>query len=239
LLLIHGAWGDAQSHWRKVWDALSEDHTVVAPDLPGWGDSTRLAHGSCSDLADAMAEALRREGLVRARVVGNSFGAGVAWRLAADQPERVERLVLVNGGPLPALPAWLRKTVALAPVKALMLAGMRRSSFSPEVITRALVEPESFSTGFVERAVDMGPLAAEIGFDAVRYQHPVRIRITAPVSLLWGDRDSLIPWPRAQSLAKSLGASLTAVPGAGHIPPMQCPEDFLIGLRRIVGAPAV
>lgn len=115
-----------------------------------------------------------------------------------------------------------------------MLAAFRHTSFRAEVVTRALVDPSAFGTDFVERALALGPSAAEIGFDAVRYQTALVSPSAAPVSLLWGDQDSLIPWPKARRLAARLKAPLVAIPGCGHVPQMQDPGAFVDGLLQLL-----
>ena len=87
--------------WEPVLPELATRYTVIAPDLPGHGDSDKPrgdyslgAHaGSVRDLLVAL-------GHERATIVGQSFGGGVAMQLAYQHPERCERLVLVSSGGL-------------------------------------------------------------------------------------------------------------------------------------------
>jgi 3-oxoadipate enol-lactonase len=73
---------------------LSADHEVVAPDLPGWGESPLPAEPF--SFVEFAAKFLP------GALVGNSFGGAIALRTALAYPERVQRLVLVDAG----LPAW-------------------------------------------------------------------------------------------------------------------------------------
>jgi pimeloyl-ACP methyl ester carboxylesterase len=93
VVLLHSALGDSRL-WRRQVEALSTDHEVVTPDLPGWGE-TALPVGAFS-LVDTVA------GHLPAALVGNSFGGAVALRTALAHPTRVSRLVLVGSG----VPAW-------------------------------------------------------------------------------------------------------------------------------------
>lgn len=94
LLLLHG-WGGAASYWGGTLGALAHGHAMVAPDLPGFGESPPLAGAADAERLAAtvvgLADAL---GLERFDLNGHSFCAGVAVHVAARHPERVRRLVL-------------------------------------------------------------------------------------------------------------------------------------------------
>ncbi|MFV9503489.1 MAG: alpha/beta fold hydrolase [Oscillochloridaceae bacterium umkhey_bin13] len=94
LLLLHG-WGGSSRYWGPTMADLGRDRRVVAPDLPGFGDSPPL-HGTASAvrLADVVLEFANRLGLEVFDLNGHSFCANVAVHVAARNPERVRRLVL-------------------------------------------------------------------------------------------------------------------------------------------------
>ena len=98
VLLIHGTGGDAKSTWSTLAPTLAERRTVVMPDLPGSGatvdDGRPLELGAVAEQVAAVAEAA---GLESYSMVGFSLGAAVAAKVAADRPDRVDSLVLVNG----------------------------------------------------------------------------------------------------------------------------------------------
>ena len=108
LLLLHG---HPQSHvmWHRVAPALAEHFTVVMMDLRGYGDSGRPAPGEGSAAyskremaADAVA-VMSHFGFRRFGVLAHDRGARVAHRLAADHPETVERLMLLDIAPTLAM----------------------------------------------------------------------------------------------------------------------------------------
>lgn len=104
LLLLHG---HPQSHmmWHRVAPALTDDHFVVVPDLRGYGDSARPArradHSTYSKRAMAgdCVALMERLGHRRFAVAGHDRGGRVAARLAADAPDRVERLMVLDIAP--------------------------------------------------------------------------------------------------------------------------------------------
>ena len=101
LLLLHGY---PQTHlmWRKLAPRLAAEFTVVAPDLRGYGDSSKPLAGpdnlnySKRSLAQDQVETMAALGFERFAVAGHDRGARVAHRLARDHPERIERLALLD-----------------------------------------------------------------------------------------------------------------------------------------------
>ena len=101
LLLLHGY---PQTHlmWRKLAPRLAAEFTVVAPDLRGYGDSSKPPAGpdhanySKRALAQDQVETMAALGFERFAVAGHDRGARVAHRLARDHPERVTRLALLD-----------------------------------------------------------------------------------------------------------------------------------------------
>src|SRR5207248_1989 len=107
VLAIHGITASSMS-WPAVARRLPHSHTVVAPDLRGRGDSAGLpGPWGMSQHAEDMVAVLDAIGVHRAVVTGHSMGAFVAVVLAAAHPDRVERLVLVDGGLPLSLPEGL------------------------------------------------------------------------------------------------------------------------------------
>src|SRR5680860_1927313 len=102
LLLLHGLGCDS-STWLPVMRRLSEQFTVVAPDLLGHGASDKpRGDYSLGGYANGMRDLLSVLGIDRVTVVGHSFGGGVAMQFAYQFPERTERLCLVAPGGLGA-----------------------------------------------------------------------------------------------------------------------------------------
>src|ERR1041384_2518978 len=100
LLLVHGMGGSAEN-WQAVIEPLARDHTVIAPDLPGHGQSEPGGGDySVVGLAAGLRDLLLVLGHERATLVGHSLGGGIAMQFAYQFPEIAERLVLVSSGGL-------------------------------------------------------------------------------------------------------------------------------------------
>jgi haloacetate dehalogenase len=101
LLLLHG-YPQTAACWARVAPALAEGATVVAADLPGYGTSgipdpaTDHAPHSKRRWAEVMVAAMAALGHGRFAVLGHDRGARVAYRMALDHPERVERVGILE-----------------------------------------------------------------------------------------------------------------------------------------------
>jgi pimeloyl-ACP methyl ester carboxylesterase len=105
ILLIHGSGPGVTSYanWRLVIPALAENFHVVAPDMVGFGFSDRpqdVEYGlqTWADQTVGLMDAL---GIQKAHLVGNSFGGGIALRIATQHPDRVGKLVLMGSMGVP------------------------------------------------------------------------------------------------------------------------------------------
>jgi haloacetate dehalogenase len=101
LVLLHG-FPETHLCWQRVAPALAAAHTIVAPDLKGYGASEAPAGGpngegySKREMAAELVGLMGALGHERFAVVGHDRGARVAYRLALDHPERVTRVALLN-----------------------------------------------------------------------------------------------------------------------------------------------
>jgi pimeloyl-ACP methyl ester carboxylesterase len=105
VLLIHGSGPGVTSYanWRLVIPALAENFHVVAPDMVGFGFSERpedVQYGldTWADQTVGLMDALD---IQKAHLIGNSFGGGIALRIATKHPDRVGKLVLMGSMGVP------------------------------------------------------------------------------------------------------------------------------------------
>jgi pimeloyl-ACP methyl ester carboxylesterase len=105
VILLHG-YAETSRMWRPLIPKLADRFTVIAPDLPGIGDSDIPAQGldmkSAATTIHALAKAL---GVTKARVVGHDIGLMVAYAYTAQYPTEVEKLVLMDAF-LPGVQGW-------------------------------------------------------------------------------------------------------------------------------------
>ena len=105
VVLLHG-YTQTSRMWRPLIEKLKDRFTVIAPDLPGIGDSDIPKDGSDMKTAAIRIHALAKSlGVTRARVVGHDIGLMVAYAYAAQFPAEVEKLVVMDAF-LPGVQGW-------------------------------------------------------------------------------------------------------------------------------------
>ncbi|MGH9704089.1 MAG: alpha/beta fold hydrolase [Candidatus Acidiferrales bacterium] len=105
VILLHG-YAENSRMWRPIMPRLAERFTVIAPDLPGIGDSAIPANGLDMKSAAVTIHNLARSlGVQKARVVGHDIGLMVAYAYAAQFPAEVEKLVVMDAF-LPGVEGW-------------------------------------------------------------------------------------------------------------------------------------
>lgn len=105
LILLHG-YAETSRMWTPILPVLGEKFTVIAPDLPGIGESSIPVDGLDMKTAAIRVHALAKSlGVAKARVVGHDIGLMVAYAYAAQFPSEVEKLVVMDAF-LPGVPGW-------------------------------------------------------------------------------------------------------------------------------------
>lgn len=105
VILLHG-FAETSRMWNPILPVLGEKFTVIAPDLPGIGDSSiPTGEMGMKTAAIEIHDLVRSLGITKARVVGHDIGLMVAYAYAAQFPSEVEKLVVMDAF-LPGVPGW-------------------------------------------------------------------------------------------------------------------------------------
>jgi pimeloyl-ACP methyl ester carboxylesterase len=233
LLFLHGV-GTQGSNWFEVAPAFTAGYRVVVPDLAGHGESAPAGGDLPMATIVGGAERLLLE-VTKERpaiVVGNSMGAWIATLLALRHPERVERIVLVNGGPLPGDPGGPSLLPQSREQAAQLMALLRDPAAPPlpdwlldDLVRRAPGSPTARLTR------DLPGLVAHLLVGRLG-------EVRTPVDLLWGASDQLMKLSYAERLqAQFPAARLTPLEHCGHIPPLECAPAFVAALRTLLAGP--
>ena len=232
LVLLHGA-GDSAGTWSSIVGKLTPRYRVVVPDLAGHGKSAP-AEGplSVSQVLTGLEAVMQHGPQDPAIIVGNSLGAWAALLYAREHPDRVARLVLVNGGALVGDRPDLSLTPKTREEAAALMTQLRDSAAEPI---------PGFVLDNVVREAQTGPLArlAQTAGEMGQYVLDGRLQeIKVPVDLLWGESDKLFSIAYARRMMAQLPASrLTTIPGCGHVPQQECPARFGSALSDVLTMP--
>jgi pimeloyl-ACP methyl ester carboxylesterase len=107
VVLVHG-FTDTSRMWRPILPLLAKDYTVITPDLPGLGGSSALPDGKydMKTVAQNLHALVKILGFPRIRLVGHDIGMMAVYAYAAQYPQEVQKLVLMDA-PLPGIgEAW-------------------------------------------------------------------------------------------------------------------------------------
>jgi pimeloyl-ACP methyl ester carboxylesterase len=234
LVLLHGL-GSRGEDWGPMIPSLAAaGFHVVAPDLLGYGRSSR------PDIVESVAveegvvvDFMRALRLTRADFDGWSMGGWIAAKIALDHPEMVDRLVLDDSAGLRFQPAFARD--AFVPTDA---AGLRRlmevlsphpATFPPFVV-RATLRRLASRGKIVQQSMD----SMESGSDLM----DTRLGgITQPTLIVWGTEDHLIPMAVGETMHQDIAGSVfEGVVGCGHLAPLECPKPVAAGTIEFLQA---
>ncbi len=218
-----------------LWRPFLERTGGLAPDLPGFGASAKPAafDYSIAGLSGWLRQFLAERGVQRYSLVAHDWGAA-ALALAQAEPERVERLVLLDAVPLlpgyrwhPLARQWRRPLVGEMAMGFTFKAVMRRILRQPDGSEFPAAELDDIWNHF-----DHGTQRAIL---RLYRSAPPRVlqaagadlgRLECPALVLWGERDPYLPEHFAHDYGAALGGpvEIEVVPGAGHWPWIERPE---------------
>jgi pimeloyl-ACP methyl ester carboxylesterase len=244
VLLIHGI-TNSSATWEPVANRLSAAHRVLAPDMPGHGDSQRH-HGdhSLGASASVLRDLLFALDIERATIVGHSLGGGVAMQFAYQFPESVERLVLVSSGGLgrevnaairAATLPFAERVLGLGTSPPVKLAGravgsaLGRVGLGPKGDTARMLEGVGSLSDGERRQAFVRAARSVISPRGQRVTANDRLYLTAevPTLLVWGEHDRVIPADHGRTAHAAMpGSRLELFPDAGHFPQLDEPDRF-------------
>jgi pimeloyl-ACP methyl ester carboxylesterase len=239
VVVLHGL-GASHLTWQENFEALAENFTVYAMDIPGHGDSVKegvtytIEAGIAFTLGffDAM-------GLSSAALVGNSMGGLIALKVALAQPERLTHLSLIDTAGFGKEIAPFLRIMSLPFIGELAERPVTRSTanmlhqifagrdIASETLINELVRTRSLPGA---KTAVLKTLRAGVNIFGMKRVHRLLNRLPElpmPITVVWGGRDRFFPVSHAYAAAEMVPtAKLLVLPEAGHWPHMQEPEVF-------------
>jgi pimeloyl-ACP methyl ester carboxylesterase len=239
LVMVHTVRTQAE-HFRHLIPLVRERYTVYALDLPGMGYS-QIVPGASYD-EPAMRAAVKRLitqlDLRDVTLLGESMGAVLALTTAADLPERVRRVLAMNaydyagGIARSSLLARLIVTGVLAPGVGRLFARLEPKPIMRAVLSGSVVDATALRADYVDELLEVGrrpgyPSVARAVYSnlpslvAARSRYP---EVTAPVQLIYGEKDWSRPSDRQANRHLLPAAEFTEVRGVSHFIALERPD---------------
>jgi pimeloyl-ACP methyl ester carboxylesterase len=246
VVLVHGSGPGvtAYANWRLTMPGLAPHFRVVAPDMAGFGFSDKpggVANmdawvGQLTGFLDAL-------GIERASVVGNSFGGGIAIRLAVDHPDRVDRLVLMGSvGISFPITEGLDYVWGYQPSIENMRRALDYFAYSRDLVNDELAEVRyraALAPGVQEAFSSMFPAPRQRWVEAMATPGEQIRAIPHETLIIHGREDKVIPLDNAYRLLGLIERSELHVFGrCGHWSQIEWADDFNALLVRFLGRDA-
>ncbi|MET3860657.1 pimeloyl-ACP methyl ester carboxylesterase [Dietzia sp. 2505] len=240
ILLIHGMAGSSTT-WRELIPRLDAHFHVIAPDLPGHGESSLdFDDYSLGAMASTLRDLLVVKGIKRCTVVGQSLGGGVALQFVYQYPEFCERIVLIGSGGLGKEVNWILRMLAVPGAELLLTVGaapflvnagnsvgrfFSGLGIRADAITESWMSYDSLSRPGHRRTF-FKTLRAVVDNkgQAVSAANRLYLAGQLPFQLIWGDRDPIIPVSHGHATHEAIpGSRLAIVERTGHYPHVEDP----------------
>jgi len=255
VVLLHGL-GATNASMLPTLAELSHDHRVLAPDLPGFGDSGKpICAYHPEFFARWLAAFLDAVGIPRAHVIGNSMGGRAAIEVALRTPERVDRLVLLAPSmafrrlrlftpivqllapEMGALPMIVPRGYVLTVLKSLFARAGRVPDPWHESAIDEFLRVFSTARGRIALFSAAREIYLEEAYGARGFWDRLP-RLVRPALFIWGERDRLVPAKFARHVEAALPHARSVVlEDCGHVPQFEQPAHTHALIRDFLGVP--
>jgi len=242
VIFLHGAGAGAVT-WYPTINAISKNFQVIAPDIVGYGESDKPdAPYNRPYFSKWLKDFLKELKISKAHIVGLSQGGAIALQFVIDNPEMVDKLVLVDA-------AGLGAKVSLWPLIGTIWMNSFPSSMANRFNSRYILhkpinrDPNHSSYSIAVLKYKGGKNAFKQGRGTAVSKIPEELlkQIENETLIIWGKDDKLFPVEYGEAAAKIIpNAKLHLIQDAGHLPLMDQPEifnktldDFLLANKKL------
>ncbi len=239
VFFLHG-FGASLHTWEPWATSLASEFRVIRIDLPGFGLTGPDPSGDYSDERSIalISGLLGQLGISKTTIVGNSIGGRIAWKFAAAEPSRVDKLVLIapDGFASPGFEYGKPPEVSalMGLMRYTMPTFMVRMSMAP-----AYANPNFMNDELIARYRDLmlapgvrDAMLRRMSQSVLVDPEPILRTIAAPTLVMWGEKDGMIPFTNAADYMRVISnATLVSFPTLGHLPQEEGPDKTVGALR--------
>jgi abhydrolase domain-containing protein 6 len=251
VVLVHGFGASADS-WNRFAKPLTKRYHVIAPDLPGWGASTRLESASYGYpvQVERLHQFLSQLKLARVHLVGHSMGGFISAAYAARYPDEVITLGLIAPhGMVEPEPSELAQSVAKGDNWLVASSHQEFDRLLNNIFAKRPYTPKSVLRYLANHTIRNSAKSSQI-FEEMQTNDPLLserlAKIAAPALIIWGDQDRVLHVSSANLFRQGIkNSEVMVIQGSGHMPPVenarQCATGWLAFVeksRRTRGASA-
>jgi pimeloyl-ACP methyl ester carboxylesterase len=232
VILLHGLGGD-MSNWAMTIPALARQFHVYAIDQIGFGKSAKpVINYRVATMVDFLNGFYKQAGITKASLVGNSLGGWIAATFTLAQPDKVDKLVLVDAA------GYSPKRTGLPELSRSQLARLNPASLADLKETmyvvfhnKALLTDQFIEQAFADKMKRGDGATINAFIDSVLLGHDYldgkTKNIKAPTLVVWGREDALTPLAIGEAFAQDIaGAEKFVIDKCGHVPQLECAAAF-------------
>ena len=247
IVLIHGT-GSSLHTWNDWTTALKKEYRVIRMDLPAFGITgpNKSADYSIKSYTHFLHQFLRKINVAKFHLAGNSLGGNIAWNYAAEYPEEIEKLILVDASGLPTnkpQPAIFK--MAKTPVLNSLFLYVTPKFFIKKNMEEVYVDDSKLTDDLITRyhkmALRKGNRQAFIDRAKIDFKLGVKANleklksVKTPTLLIWGAQDSWIPLDNGKRMDRFLpNSKLVILENSGHVPMEENPAESLVFLTAFL-----
>lgn len=247
IVLIHGTASSLHT-WDAWTTELTKTNRVIRMDLPAFGITgpNATADYSIKSYTNFLHRFLKKVKLDKFYLAGNSLGGNIAWNYAAEHPEQVAKLILVDASGLPTnkpQPAIFR--MAKTPVLNSLFLSVTPKFFIKKNMKEVYADETKITDELVTRyhkmALRQGNRQAFIDRAKVDFRLDSKTNleklksIQTPTLLIWGAQDNWIPLDNGKRMDSLLpNSKLMVLENSGHVPMEENPEESLVLFKNFI-----
>ncbi|QNM85627.1 alpha/beta hydrolase [Polaribacter pectinis] len=240
IVLVHGT-GSSLHTWNSWTKELTKNYRVIRMDLPAFGITgpNKNADYSIKSYTKFLSDFLKKMNLSIFYLAGNSLGGNIAWNYTAENPDKVEKLILVDASGLPTNKPqpWIFKMAKTPIINSMFL------YFTPKFVIKQNMEQvyaddskitDSLITRYHKMALRVGNREAfidraKIDFKPTEKANTDKLKsIQTQTLLIWGAQDTWIPLDNGKRMDRILpNSKLVVLENSGHVPMEENPNESL------------